>query len=316
MSSPPRPEFAEALLAAVAEHDTAASLALPPADTLLAAAIAARPAGRPAGVWAHRGAEPVAAFATTVAELDAVLAGLSPQDGERPVRSAHPTWRVRDVVAHLVAVDRYQLGELGGEPWSPPPGTELDHLAMTEPVVAELAELSWEALLATWRAGSAALVARGEAERAAGRLDDAHGFTGLTLPLRALLIVRVFEIWTHTDDVRAAVGLPLAAPDPERLTLMSALAVRALPLGLAVAGRSLPGRTVRLVLTGPGGGAWSQSLDLAKPAGEPDVVMVADVVDFCRLAAKRLPAADLAVAVSGDESLVADVLAGAAVFAA
>jgi hypothetical protein len=46
------------------------------------------------------------------------------------------------------------------------------------------------------------------------------------------------------------------------------------------------------------------------------VIVVADVVDFCRLAAKRLPADQLVCHIEGDEQLAADVLVGAAVFAA
>jgi hypothetical protein len=43
---------------------------------------------------------------------------------------------------------------------------------------------------------------------------------------------------------------------------------------------------------------------------------VADVVDFCRLAATRLSVKDLECHIEGDETLAADVLAGAGIFAA
>lgn len=308
-------EIAHALAALLADEDSATG-GLPSLDAIVGAAAAARPTGQPTGPWQHPEAEPVAALATTIAEFGAVLARLSPQDWNKPTPTADPTWRVRDLVAHVVAVDRYHQALLGGTAWHPAPGTETDHLAMTEAVVAELSQLSVAALWSTWQETSAALLALCEAERAAGRLDVSLTFTGLPLRLRSLLIVRVFEIWTHSDDVRAAVGAPLVAPDPGRLSVMSALAVRSLPLGLALAGLPGSGRTVRLVLTGPGGGAWSQSLDLTQVAGEPDVVIVADVVAFCRLAARRLRPAELDLAVSGDESLVPDLLIGAAIFAA
>ncbi len=77
------------------------------------------------------------------------------------------------------------------------------------------------------------------------------------------------------------------------------------------------GRTARIVLTGPGGGAWTQQLDpaMALP-GAVDVSIVADAVDFCRLAAQRLDPAELAVVIEGDAALADDLLVGAAVFAA
>ena len=62
--------------------------------------------------------------------------------------------------------------------------------------------------------------------------------------------------------------------------------------------------------------AWSQALNVGETPGRPDVVVVADVVDFCRVAARRMPADDLVCHVEGDRLLAADVLAGVAVFAA
>jgi hypothetical protein len=88
---------------------------------------------------------------------------------------------------------------------------------------------------------------------------------------------------------------------------------------MALAGRPAEGRTARIVLTGPGGGTWVQPLGLGEEAaagGEVDVVVEADAVEFCRLAAKRLDPDDLPHRASGDGDLLADVLVGARVFAA
>jgi hypothetical protein len=91
---------------------------------------------------------------------------------------------------------------------------------------------------------------------------------------------------------------------------MTELAVSALPAGLALIDRPQPNRTARIVLTGPGGGTWQASLDRGV-AGETDVRIIADAVSFCRLVANRLQPAHVGAIVSGDESLAADVLAGA-----
>jgi hypothetical protein len=105
-------------------------------------------------------------------------------------------------------------------------------------------------------------------------------------------------------------------PEESRLSLMTAAAVGALPIGMLLTGREPRGRSVRIVLTGAGGGAWVQSLELAGLAGEPDLTIVADAVEFCRVAAKRRHPAEIDVTVVGDHDLASEVLGAAAVFAA
>ncbi|MGZ4680444.1 MAG: hypothetical protein ACXVIH_10495, partial [Ilumatobacteraceae bacterium] len=72
----------------------------------------------------------------------------------------------------------------------------------------------------------------------------------------------------------------------------------------------------RIVLTGRGGGVWNQPLQLGGDAAEPSVTIVADAVEFCRLASQRIAPADLAAEVDGSMDLAIDVLRGASVFAA
>jgi hypothetical protein len=100
--------------------------------------------------------------------------------------------------------------------------------------------------------------------------------------------------------------------------------VRALPLGMLLAGYDAGGATAKVVLTGPGGGTWLQPLG-GQPAaggpdraatGAPDVTVVADVVDFCRLAAQRLDPDGLRAEIEGDAEVARKVLVAAQVFAA
>jgi hypothetical protein len=70
------------------------------------------------------------------------------------------------------------------------------------------------------------------------------------------------------------------------------------------------------VLTGPGGGTWDQALGWGETAGLPDATLVLDVVDYCRLAARRVGPDEVAVTVEGDEALARRILAGAGVFSA
>ena len=130
---------------------------------------------------------------------------------------------------------------------------------------------------------------------------------GMRLPLRALLVVRAFELWVHDNDIRRAIGLPPSLPDTPVLRLMSDLAARMLPYAATRTGLREP-VDVHLVLTGPGGGTW----DIAVGQRPPDpvgVAIVTDVVGFCRLAANRVTAADLDLHITGDPGRAADVLA-------
>ena len=144
---------------------------------------------------------------------------------------------------------------------------------------------------------------------------------GLRLPLRALLVVRAFELWVHENDIRRAVGRPPSVPDPPVLRVMSDLAARMLPYAAARTGLRGP-VDVHLVLTGPGGGTWDVSVGSAgqEVAGDGSpgpaaVAIVTDAVGFCRLAANRVTVAELDLHVTGDPDRAAGVLAAAATLA-
>jgi hypothetical protein len=96
---------------------------------------------------------------------------------------------------------------------------------------------------------------------------------------------------------------------------MSSLAVRSTRLGLALAGHDHSDRTVRIVLTGDGGGTWVIGYGTNPPA-DPDTTFIVDAVEFCRMAAQRLSIDALAIDVDGDRSFADDVCVGARVFAA
>ncbi len=64
------------------------------------------------------------------------------------------------------------------------------------------------------------------------------------------------------------------------------------------------------MLTGLGGGTF----DLGGAPG-PTTTIVTDVVDYCRVAARRVEPDDLDCTIDGDTALAADLLRAAAVFA-
>ncbi len=270
-------------------------------------AMGRRAAGRP--VQAVAASEPAEAFANTIAELYQLLSELSDAEWELPAHPDHG--RVRDLVAHLVGVERLSARWLARD--ALPPLT--DHVAATRPVVDELAMADPRDVAEEWQqAALAVLVAS-----AAGDPERSVAFHDLQVSVAGLLVIRTFEIWAHSLDIALATGRPLPQLDAERMALLSGRLMVVLPDALAYRGSALPGRTARFVLTGEAGGCYTVPL---APAGltdsetaQPDFTLVADPVGLCRLAARRLAVEELAVIVEGDRELADQVLANLDAFA-
>lgn len=130
------------------------------------------------------------------------------------------------------------------------------------------------------------------------------------------LVIRAFETWTHHDDVRRALGRDAALPDAEVMRTMAELAMKSLPLALAVRGTARSGHTARLVLDGPGGGEWTIPCAPGEsPTPRADVVVRTSVVDWCRRFADRLEPEEIVVSVEGDSELAGDLISAANAFA-
>lgn len=297
------PAAAEALGLA-ASHDPAPAVR----DRVLAGAVAARPPGRPAVVVEAIG--PAEALRRTLVELQGLVASLTDDDARRPTIER---WTVAGLLGHLTAVEAHTGAVLGW--WSEDPiDQEHDHLAMTLPAVRAAESQPFSEARGAWADAVDRVVAR--LDSLDDRMDERVQIHGFDFSIRSLLIARTFEVWTHTEDICRAVGRPPLEPDTARLRLMTEAAVGALPIGMLLNGVDPGGRSVRIVLTGDGGGSWVQALDLGAPPGEPELTLVADAVEFCRVAAKRRSPSDLSCTVVGDADLAADVLTAAAVFAA
>ena len=318
------------VIAGAAESDEAAPESL--RRSVIEEAMRRRAPGRPAGTVA---ASPIDAYRTAAEETRMLLASLAPADWSAPVAAYDEQgWDVQGLVGHLVAVERYCAGRVdpGAGGFVPPEGTERDHIAMSMPTVLAQAGQPPEATLAAWVGAADEVMAAVEGP-AGVDLERRVSFHGMDYRLGSLLVARGFELWIHGDDIRDAVGRDRVVPDASRLTLMTDLAVRALRRRLArVAARDAAGAgagggvdrpTVRLVLTGAGGGAWSVgAVDAGDSGGvgdvrpAPDVRIVADAEAFCRLAARRIEPGDLGAHIDGDADLAARVLKAAGVLAA
>lgn len=275
---------------------------------VLDAAIAVRRPGssRPVGADA---AEPVAALWRTAQELYAMLTTLAPDEWLRPSRTTYGT--VHDLVAHLVGIERYTARAVRDRATAAP-GEDVDHARITLPVIAELRDLADGELADLWfdEVSLTCELFRADTDE---RPVEVHG---IPAPLPLAIVFRTFELWAHTEDVCRATGRPLPRLDGPRMGLLASTLLSVLPLFFTEPTEAQRGRTARVVLVGPGGGVADLPLDPAAPVGaEPAVRMVTDVVDFCRVASRRLPIGDLQREQSGDVALLDPLLAAAAAFA-
>ena len=278
----------------------------PPLRAPIMAQVRARPRQRPAPFGA------VESVASVIDDLGALLATLSP--AEWAATHALGDLSVRDTVSHLTGADLYLGVKVGAWPGTIP-ADESDHFATTGGAIEEGCRLSDAQLLARWRRIADGLVVHLRAIDDT-RLGEASRYCMIEGPLHAILIARAFEMWTHTEDICRAAGRPCRPPRTEVLAAMTDIAAELVPLGYALEPANRPSTaTLRLVLTGAGGGTWDRNLSAGLPAGEPDIVLVADTVEFCRLVAMRLAPSEIDCDIIGDEALGELVLAGCTKFA-
>ena len=273
------------------------------AARVLAAARLARAAGRPLPDLPP--IPPDEAFGRTADAFLGLLSALPDEAWRLPVLR---DLDVQGLVGHLIGVEHDVQGALVGDL----DVAGADHVASTQAVAERQAGRPPSETRQEWRAA----VDRTLAMVRGADLDAVVPVHGMRLSLGALLVVRAFELWTHENDIRRVTGLAAAAPDPPTLRLMTDLAVRLLPSGVARLADHTTAVDVRLVLTGAGGGTWDVVLgERTVSRYVPEVVIVADAVRFCRLVAARIDPDELDAQVSGAALHAATVLAGAAALA-
>ena len=270
-----------------------------------AAALSARSAGRPSvAVESLSGLE---TFRRATVALDALLSDLDPSAW---TRLALRGLDVQGLVGHLIGVESAFVASLDGDVEA----GVAEHVASTQADALAQAGRPTVETLAEWRTAVARSIERAGALAAAGSVT----YYGITLPLDDLLVVRAFELWIHEEDIRRATGLGLGPPDAGRLARMTSLAMTLLPAGVASIDRARQGESIRLVLTGAGGGTWDVALGGdggAGPRPRPGARVVVDAAAFCRVVGNRADLESAGALVTGDVAMAADVFAGAAALA-
>jgi hypothetical protein len=244
----------------------------------------------------------VEAYTDLTDELEDELQALPPAARETVT---HNGLTIRELVAHLTAIDDVFVGEFG-----PDAGrafiTADDVAQITDDALGRVGDQAFEDVFREWQ------VTRGKLHDAAVAAPD-HTLMGYRTD--DALVIRAFETWTHLDDIRRTRARPGYVPPASVLRSMADLSMRVVPYALVVTGRAHPGTSVRIVLTGPGGRSWDvPGAPGERPAAEPPTVMTADIVDWCRRFSDRLDPAALAVTVDGNRDLAADIVAAAPAF--
>jgi uncharacterized protein (TIGR03083 family) len=249
----------------------------------------------------------LAAYLNETGRLDALLDTV-PDDALD--RRTFNGLTLHELVIHLAAMESSFAAVLGVA--TEPEITEMEAEVRTAAFVERYRDRPLAEVRARWREAVDA-VRRWAADPA--NADAGVRWLALNFSRDSLLVARSFETWTHTDDIRRALGQPLEPPGAGSIGLMADVSVRSMPVALEVTDRAHRGKTARVVLTGDGGGDWLIPLGFAEAGETPDVVLTADVVDWCRCVSERLAPAALAREVEGDPALADDLAAASSAFA-
>ena len=282
MTSQELPPEIGALLASLAELTPSNDV-----SRVLDAALAARraePVQRPPTDTEAEG------FARAVDDVEQTLRLLVDDDWIRPAVNG---LTVGELVGHLIGTQELMAAELG---LATPVTGSTDHIESTRDAIATGAASTPTHAANEFARASAVLTTYLGALDAQG-LGSESRFGSIVADIRFLLVVRIFELWTHDNDLRRAVGLARVEPDPDRLWMMTRTVM---PVVDRIGGDQL-----RIVLTGAGGGVW--------PAhGEELAEVVVDSIAFCRRVANRMPLDQLHADVSGDRTAAANTLSALA----
>jgi uncharacterized protein (TIGR03083 family) len=263
--------------------------------TLIAAALAERPPGRP-----HE-EEPrisrVEALTRATSSLASLLESLTSDEWTQPALRGLD---VQGLVGHLIGVEKdfqTSLNESSAVSMA-------EHVAATEPFALAQAGRPPEETFAEWRrAVTSTLDGFRTGSFGQDVLTRVCSLHGLRLEVGLILLVRSFELWTHEEDIRRATNRVLVAPDAGLLRVLTDMALDLVPLVMAVSAAGFENRSGRIVLIGPGGGTWDlrpTGTDKEDRQRRPTVRIVMEAVDFCRLVANRADSTK-AIAIDGDQ---------------
>ncbi len=259
-----------------------------------------------------KGQELVDALASTVDATSEICRGLTAEQWGRS--TGCPGWTVQDTVAHLAGLEAAVVSgvepnhELVGDfPHVDGPMAEYMERHVdarrgrpAQDVLSEFTEVFADRITSL----------RGLSDAAFD--EPAPGPMGSMNPLGRMLMIRVFDLWAHEQDIRRAVekrgGLDSPAAEVSLTTCKRSM-------GPVVAGVVPDGATVTVHLDGAFGGdlAWSfaggQATALDAPPATATVSLATDTETFAALCCGRSDASPQNVKVDGNAALGATILA-------
>jgi uncharacterized protein (TIGR03083 family) len=238
-------------------------------------------------------------------------------DGEWDLPSECPGWTVRDVLSHLIGIERTLLGDQ-----APPPLTELPSYveneigARNEAWVAPRRSRPGRDVLEEFREVTARRLADLRAQPES-RFEEIGPSPVGDVPYLEFMHVRVMDSWVHEQDIRVATGRPGHDAGPAAQLAMDRLC-SAIPFVVGKQARAPDGAAVRFELRGP----LSRRIDVEVRDGrakalptldrQPTAVLDMGADVFWRLTCGRVDgkAARLAglVEIEGDGDLASRVL--------
>jgi uncharacterized protein (TIGR03083 family) len=250
----------------------------------------------------------VEALTSVWESLDSLLSGLTETQWREPVPV--PGWDVHATVAHIFGTEAMLLGV---EPEVTVDSAAIEHVrnpigAMNENWIASYDAASPDEMIAAFRqfTGQRATMLRSmsheewNAESLTPAGPDVYG---------RFMRIRVFDCWTHEQDIRAALRLPGHESGP---AVVATLDEMASAMGFVVGKRAgaPQGASVTFDLTGASGRQIHVFVDdragvVSSLDGPATVTLTMPVISFNRLGAGRADAVDHRprVKISGDEAL-------------
>jgi len=222
--------------------------------------------------------------------LDQLLQRAPDRDWRKPTRARG--WSVQDTISHLAWSEDYSLAALRGETQllAEVTGAGIDGFNQRG-VVAGKGKRPQE-VIEWWRFSRAAVVDSLSRLKASGRVPWVSG----DVSARTFATFRLMETWAHGLDIRTA--LDRQDEDTPRLRHVAWLGWATLPHSFRQAGEPYPA-PIRLELTGPGYARW-----VFGP--ETDQVIRGPAGEWCRLAVRRIDAAEAAnLSASGETAAAA-----------
>ena len=220
--------------------------------------------------------------------LGALLDGLRPEQWRLP--SAAHGWSVADTVLHLALTEEgvpATLSQPGDAEWTrrdrPLDNVLEDQIRSFDVAAPEI--------LRRWQAARRASV------EALSNADPSQLYRWAAAPLRprTLATTRLAEHWAHALDIAEPLGLPYE--DEDRLRHVAWLGHATIPYAMRLHG--LEPVDVRCTLTMPSGDVFSVG------SANATNTVAGSLGAFCRVGARRLPAAESGLVTTGPDAAVA-----------